>query len=98
MLRTNCIDCLDRTNVVQGWIARKQLEKFLLTIGALQGGQTLPTDFPTVRTCRLPGMPIVCHQSLALQSSSCAWEAPILVCQKQMAAASSWHATACAAH
>lgn len=29
VFRTNCIDCLDRTNVVQGMLGRANLEKVL---------------------------------------------------------------------
>ena len=33
VLRVNCIDCLDRTNVVQGFIARHHLETVLPAVG-----------------------------------------------------------------
>lgn len=40
VFRTNCIDCCDRTNVVQTYIARKVLQKQLLDIGIM----TNPND------------------------------------------------------
>ena len=49
VLRTNCIDCLDRTNVVQGFFARHQLEAVLRGAGVLRPGGTLPADLPAVR-------------------------------------------------
>ena len=48
-LRVNCIDCLDRTNVVQGWLARKQLERLLAQLGLLAPGTPLPEAFPKAR-------------------------------------------------
>eukprot|EP00798_Chlamydomonas_sp_ICE-L_P010765 gene10765-17852_t len=33
VIRTNCIDCLDRTNVLQGVLARKALERILRKLG-----------------------------------------------------------------
>ncbi|KAK9821743.1 hypothetical protein WJX81_001555 [Elliptochloris bilobata] len=47
-LRINCIDCLDRTNVVQGWLARKQLERLLAQLGLVAPGMPLPEAFPEV--------------------------------------------------
>ncbi|XP_014666143.1 PREDICTED: phosphatidylinositide phosphatase SAC1-like [Priapulus caudatus] len=41
VFRTNCIDCLDRTNVVQSMIARRCLEEQLTRFGVLADGQTL---------------------------------------------------------
>jgi len=35
VVRTNCVDCLDRTNVVQGWLGRKAL---LAALSAVCGG------------------------------------------------------------
>ena len=49
VLRSNCIDCLDRTNVVQGFIARHHLEAVLRELGALAPGSSLPADLPAVR-------------------------------------------------
>lgn len=40
VFRTNCIDTLDRTNVVQGLLARKTLEHILCEKGLLIQGQT----------------------------------------------------------
>ncbi|KAK9805735.1 hypothetical protein WJX73_003446 [Symbiochloris irregularis] len=48
VLRTNCIDCLDRTNVVQGFFARHQLEAVLRGAGVLGPGGSLPADLPAV--------------------------------------------------
>jgi hypothetical protein len=33
VVRTNCIDCLDRTNVVQSALARRVLNKHLMHLG-----------------------------------------------------------------
>ncbi|GLI62382.1 hypothetical protein VaNZ11_005001 [Volvox africanus] len=55
VMRTNCIDCLDRTNVVQGVLGRKALEAMLGALGILPGstggsgsGPGLPDAFPDV--------------------------------------------------
>ncbi len=52
VMRINCIDCLDRTNVVQGLLGRKHLEATLARAGLLPPGATLETAFPAV--CWLP--------------------------------------------
>jgi len=36
VFRTNCIDCLDRTNVVQSMLARNNLQSVLVRLGVLQ--------------------------------------------------------------
>lgn len=41
VFRTNCIDCLDRTNVVQSMLAKRSLQKTLVKLGILYQGQTL---------------------------------------------------------
>ncbi|XP_064611136.1 phosphatidylinositol-3-phosphatase SAC1-like [Liolophura sinensis] len=41
IMRTSCMDCLDRTNVVQGLIARVVLETQLQRLGILHPGQKL---------------------------------------------------------
>lgn len=41
VFRTNCIDSLDRTNVVQSLIARTNLETQLIKFGILQAGQKI---------------------------------------------------------
>ena len=46
--RTNCIDTLDRTNVVQGLLARRALEHVLRRQGVLAGEETLALTFPAV--------------------------------------------------
>jgi hypothetical protein len=48
VFRTNCIDTLDRTNVVQGLLARRALEAKLRRRGALAGGEALADAFPAV--------------------------------------------------
>ena len=49
VMRVNCIDCLDRTNVVQGLLGRKHLEATLTRAGLLPPGAALETAFPAVR-------------------------------------------------
>ena len=44
VVRTNCMDCLDRTNVVQTMIARWILTRQLLDLGILQAGQSADDD------------------------------------------------------
>lgn len=51
VFRTNCIDCLDRTNVVQGLLARHHLEAVLHRLRILPAGQNLPSYFPGVGLC-----------------------------------------------
>jgi len=47
VFRTNCIDTLDRTNVVQGMLARKSLEHVLRERGLLsKEGETIESNFP----------------------------------------------------
>ena len=41
--RTNCIDCLDRTNVVQSMLARRFLQTVLCSVNVLQEGEQLET-------------------------------------------------------
>ncbi|KAI9563359.1 hypothetical protein GHT06_010820 [Daphnia sinensis] len=41
VFRTNCIDCLDRTNVLQSLLARKNLQQVFLKLGILSEGQTV---------------------------------------------------------
>lgn len=41
VFRTNCIDCLDRTNVVQSMLAKRSLQLTLTKLGILYSGQTL---------------------------------------------------------
>ena len=41
VFRTNCIDCLDRTNVVQSMLAKRSLQLTLTKLGILYNGQTL---------------------------------------------------------
>ena len=40
VFRTNCIDCLDRTNVVQSMIAKRVLEKQFRDSGILNEGES----------------------------------------------------------
>lgn len=44
VVRTNCMDCLDRTNVVQTMVARWALTRQLIDIGILKDGQTADDD------------------------------------------------------
>ena len=46
VVRTNCIDCLDRTNVLQGVLARKSLDTMLQTLGLMPQGSSLPEAYP----------------------------------------------------
>ncbi|XP_021918334.1 phosphatidylinositide phosphatase SAC1 isoform X1 [Zootermopsis nevadensis] len=39
VFRTNCIDCLDRTNVVQTMLARRSLTQIMQKLGILRAGQ-----------------------------------------------------------
>ncbi|KAL6507508.1 Fimbrin, actin-bundling protein [Orobanche gracilis] len=43
VVRTNCIDCLDRTNVTQSMIARKMLEFQLRRLGVFDAEETIST-------------------------------------------------------
>lgn len=44
VVRTNCMDCLDRTNVVQTMIARWTLTRQLTDVGALKPGESAEDD------------------------------------------------------
>lgn len=44
VVRTNCMDCLDRTNVVQTMIARWTLTRQLVDLGVLTSGQSADDD------------------------------------------------------
>ncbi|EDN10458.1 inositol/phosphatidylinositol phosphatase [Histoplasma capsulatum] len=44
VVRTNCMDCLDRTNVVQSMLARWTLTRQLLDAGVLQPGESTSDD------------------------------------------------------
>ena len=48
VFRVNCIDCLDRTNVVQGVLARIHLEYLLRQLRLLDDSATLPNRYPKV--------------------------------------------------
>ena len=43
-VRTNCMDCLDRTNVVQSMLARFTLTRQLVDAGVLRAGETQDSD------------------------------------------------------
>lgn len=45
VFRTNCIDCLDRTNVVQSMLARRSLQNTLTKLGILVMGQKIENTF-----------------------------------------------------
>jgi hypothetical protein len=44
VVRTNCMDCLDRTNVVQSMLARHTLNRMFTDLGILQRGETFSSD------------------------------------------------------
>ncbi|KAI9854480.1 MAG: hypothetical protein M1813_000996 [Trichoglossum hirsutum] len=44
VVRTNCMDCLDRTNLVQSMLARWMLNKMLTDLGILQAGESVSDD------------------------------------------------------
>ncbi|KAI9807883.1 MAG: hypothetical protein M1825_005189 [Sarcosagium campestre] len=44
VVRTNCMDCLDRTNVVQSLLARRALDAMLTDLGVLQPGESASND------------------------------------------------------
>jgi hypothetical protein len=44
VIRTNCMDCLDRTNVVQSILARTALNRQLTDLGVLSRGETFTSD------------------------------------------------------
>ena len=44
VVRTNCMDCLDRTNVIQSMLARWTLTRQLIDAGVLQRGQSASDD------------------------------------------------------
>ncbi|KAF6258005.1 SacI homology domain-containing protein [Scenedesmus sp. NREL 46B-D3] len=48
VFRVNCVDCLDRTNVVQGLLGRHALEALLAQLGVLGAGDDLATVLPQV--------------------------------------------------
>ncbi|KAI1404879.1 putative SAC1 protein [Hypoxylon fuscum] len=46
VVRTNCMDSLDRTNVVQSMLARWTLDRMFVDLGLLQRGETFSTADP----------------------------------------------------
>jgi hypothetical protein len=44
VIRTNCMDCLDRTNVVQSMIGRFILSRMLIDVGLLRDGESAEED------------------------------------------------------
>lgn len=50
IFRTNCIDCLDRTNVVQSLLARESLRTSLERLSILHPGQTIQSASPQFET------------------------------------------------
>lgn len=52
VVRTNCMDCLDRTNVVQGTLARWMLNEQLRQIGILSEGEKVETKSEFLHTYR----------------------------------------------
>ncbi|GFY83787.1 SAC domain-containing protein 8 [Actinidia rufa] len=54
IIRSNCIDCLDRTNVTQSYLAEKSLNSQLQRLGALPSTECISMsseDFEIFRTC-----------------------------------------------
>lgn len=46
VVRTNCMDCLDRTNVVQSMMARWTLDRMFVDLGLMQRGATFKDEDP----------------------------------------------------
>ena len=46
VVRTNCMDCLDRTNVVQSMLARWTLDRMFIDLGLLSRGQRFADEDP----------------------------------------------------
>lgn len=46
VVRTNCMDCLDRTNVVQSLLARWTLDRIFVDLGLMQRGATFKDEDP----------------------------------------------------
>lgn len=46
VVRTNCMDCLDRTNVVQSMMARWTLDRIFVDLGLMQRGATFKDEDP----------------------------------------------------
>jgi hypothetical protein len=44
VIRTNCMDCLDRTNVVQSMIGRFMLSRMLIDLGLMREGESAEED------------------------------------------------------
>ncbi|KAF2728463.1 hypothetical protein EJ04DRAFT_477303, partial [Polyplosphaeria fusca] len=44
VVRTNCMDCLDRTNVVQSMLGRHMLSRMLIDLGILREGEAAEED------------------------------------------------------
>lgn len=44
VVRTNCMDCLDRTNVVQSMLARWTLDRMFVDVGLMQRGSTFKNE------------------------------------------------------
>jgi len=44
VVRTNCMDCLDRTNVIQSMLGRSTLSRMLTDLGMLRQGETAQDD------------------------------------------------------
>eukprot|EP00210_Caulerpa_lentillifera_P000137 g132.t1 len=48
VIRTNCVDCLDRTNVVQGVLGKKAIESFLREVDLIRQDQSFQDAFPVL--------------------------------------------------
>lgn len=60
IIRVNCIDCLDRTNVVQSVLGRRHLEHLLRRLLVLGPLDTLPTALPQVLTALRAALDLPC--------------------------------------
>lgn len=57
VVRTNCMDCLDRTNVVQSMLARWTLNRMMTDVGVISPGETI-TNFPEFEFLFRNGKPL----------------------------------------
>jgi hypothetical protein len=64
VVRSNCIDCLDRTNVTQSFLARKSLDLQLQRMGALSSSESISISDSIndiFKKCKLILMKIYCQ-------------------------------------
>ncbi|KAL8532137.1 hypothetical protein ACS0TY_008666 [Phlomoides rotata] len=73
VVRTNCIDCLDRTNVTQSMIARKMLEYQLRRLGVFDADESIsthPNFDESFKVCKYRCLSRICLGLLITISSS----------------------------